>query len=203
LEKCYGKDRGFKGHQNSQAHRMAKEAWLTFQSMKTVGGISDQLNSVRVKVIEENRSYIQKITRIVILCATQKLGLRGHLENETSENRGNLLEMLNVVAESDVIVQKRIHGNLKDKYLSHQIIDELLQCVSKLILEDVVDEAKVAQHFSIICDESKDVSKKEQLSLSIRYVHDNMIHEEFLSFIHVASTDAKTIFDAIISVLTT
>ena len=54
------KDRGFKGHQNSQTHRMAKEAWLTFQSMKTVGGISDQLNSVRVKVIEENRSYIQK-----------------------------------------------------------------------------------------------------------------------------------------------
>ena len=53
-------------------------------------------------------------------------------------------------------------------------------------------------------DESKDVSRKEQLSLCIRYTSlpDCNVHEDFLTFKYMINVDAKSLCEAIVSILT-
>ena len=45
--------------------------------------------------------------------------------------------------------------------------------------------------FSILADETTDVSQTEQLSLSVRFIKDTKVHEEFLCFVSVSSTTGK------------
>ena len=47
-------------------------------------------------------------------------------------------------------------------------------------LSKITAEVKEASYFTIIADETKDVSKREQLSICLRYVYDDIIHERDL-----------------------
>ncbi len=48
--------------------------------------------------------------------------------------------------------------------------------------------AKEAGVFTILVDETKDLSKKEQLSINLRYVDDQaFIREHFLTYVHAES----------------
>ena len=50
------------------------------------------------------------------------------------------------------------------------------------------------QWFSIIADETRDVSNSEQLSIIIRWVDDDyIIHEDFIGMVHVPDTTASTL----------
>ena len=52
-------------------------------------GISNMLDSARSARIKENRHYMEVVSDILLLCARQNIGLRGHRENENSQNKGN------------------------------------------------------------------------------------------------------------------
>lgn len=53
--------------------------------------------------------------------------------------------------------------------------------------------------FAICCDETTDVSAKEQMSICIRFVEDSYIREEFIGFVELTKTDAETISQSILS----
>ena len=49
--------------------------------------------------------------------------------------------------------------------------------------------------FSILADESKDCSKKEQLAIVLRYVDDSAAqNERFLTYVEVKSLDAEGLY---------
>ena len=54
------------------------------------------------------------------------------------------------------------------KYTSKITQNELLHASAKVITEKITDEIRRAQFFSIIADETRDVSRVEQLSLCFR-----------------------------------
>ena len=60
-------------------------------------------------------------------------------------------------------------------------------------LSEEIKEVLLAQHFSIICDETKDLSKNEQLSLVLRYLYDGCVYEEFVGFTQANSLDAESL----------
>ena len=70
------------------------------------------------------------------------------------------------------------------------------------ICHDIVGEVKRVKFFSIIADETMDVSNKEKLSVSLRYILDNMIHEVFLEFLEVERITGETLARCIINFLT-
>ena len=47
-------------------------------------------------------------------------------------------------------------------------------------MRKIAEKVRENELYSIICDECTDVSNKEQLSLSVRFVADEQIHEAFL-----------------------
>lgn len=54
-----------------------------------------------------------------------------------------------------------------------------------------------AGYFSLIVDESKDISKKEQISVVVRYLHAGNVMEEFLNFTPADGLDADSLLQCI------
>ncbi len=62
------------------------------------------------------------------------------------------------------------------------------------ILRDIASNIKTAVIYSIMADESADVSNKEQLVICIPWVDENLIaHEDFIGMHPLTGTDANQI----------
>ena len=173
-------------------------AWAGYKQAKAHGTIGDMLSSTRAKTIQENRDFLKSISKVAVLCARQDIGLRGHREHETSMNKGNFLEILELVASESSILKKRIKETPRNaKYTSKTstIQNDLLKSASDVILEQIVAELNQSRHFSIIADESRDISRMEQLSLCLRYVHpqDHTVKERFVGFTDCHELDASSL----------
>lgn len=63
------------------------------------------------------------------------------------------------------------------------------------------EEVKVNEYFSVTADETKDISKKEQMSIVVRYYYDGLVQESFLGFSEAKHLDARSLANMIISCL--
>ena len=82
------------------------------------------------------------------------------------------------------------------------IRNSLLNVLGNIIRKKIYSEVREAGAYSILCDETKDYSKQEQLSLIIRYVDNKaVIHENFLTYMEVEGLDAKIPTGYIVSAL--
>ncbi|XP_066953333.1 zinc finger MYM-type protein 1-like [Macrobrachium rosenbergii] len=70
-----------------------------------------------------------------------------------------------------------------------------------MIREEISEELSSNTYFSVMIDESRDISKKEQLSVVVCYVYKNNIHEEFLDFVWLHNLNAKSLKDSLCTVL--
>ncbi|XP_030834454.1 zinc finger MYM-type protein 1-like [Strongylocentrotus purpuratus] len=92
---------------------------------------------------------------------------------------------------------------LNATYLSAEIQNELLNVTAEIIREQIAEEVNSAGLATIIVDESKDVSKKEQISICLRYAEykeaeGHILHEEFLDFHEADDLDAKSLSNQIV-----
>ncbi len=68
-----------------------------------------------------------------------------------------------------------------------------------MVRKSVVEGVKKAGYFSLLADESKDVSKKEQLAIILRSVDEKgMIHERFLTFVAAANLTAESLTSSVL-----
>ena len=189
-------------HASSETHKNSVTLWAGYMQAKKYGTVGDGLNSDRAKCIQENRRFLKTICKIVILCARQDIGLRGHREGECSNNQGNFLEILKLVASQDGDLKRRLEkcpGNAT--YISKTTQNDLLIAASDVIKEQISSSINRSGFFSVIADEARDVSRMEQLSLCIRYVHpdNNSIQEHFVGFTSCYKLDATSLATQIIS----
>ena len=71
------------------------------------------------------------------------------------------------------------NGPKNASYISKNSQNELIKCCGQVITEKII-EVKRNKFFSIIADEAADCSSKEQLSLVLRFVDDDLnISEDF------------------------
>lgn len=164
----------------------------------------DLLVSEHKKQVIENRHYLKTLCEIFLLTATQNLAQRDHRESTESLNRGNFLAILDLIATRDDIVRKRLEfGPHNANYTHHSVQNALIRIMAANVLNDIRDEVKQSKYFGIICDETKDLSKKEQISLVVRYFYDGFVHEEFVGFTYAETVDAKSLNTYITSQLET
>ena len=69
--------------------------------------------------------------------------------------------------------------------------------IQKQILSDISH----CKYFSILSDETTNVSQTEQLSLSVQFIKDTKAHEEFLCYVPVSSTTGKDLASTILTQL--
>ncbi|CAB4027642.1 Hypothetical predicted protein, partial [Paramuricea clavata] len=107
--------------------------------------------------------------------ARQAQSLQGKTEIES-----NLHQLLKLRAKD---VPELLEWIDNGRYLSHDIINELINMMGNAVLRSIVaDLRKESQLFSLIADESRDISNKEQLTCVLRWISTTnlSVHEDFL-----------------------
>jgi hypothetical protein len=202
-KKATYKDAGFSKHNKSKEHRDAMVSWMSYKTMlannTSVHGLLDE--GYRQQ-IEDNRYYIKCIADVLLLTARQNFAQRGHREGSMSDNQGGFLAILNLLASRDEKLKKFLDATSNhSKYLSPKIQNEILNCMATMVRDHIISEVKQSVEFAILVDETKDVSKIEQISFVIRYYFNGEPKEAFLTFRAAEGLDAESLFGYIVATL--
>ena len=135
----------------------------------------------------------------MVFCGLQNIPLRGHRDYghlddpqdfQTDENEGNFRALLRFrISAGDANLLKYIKtapGNAL--YTSWQVQHEIINICQEEIQNKIVENVSKAKYFTLIADETTDVSKEEQLSICLCYVLENSSHtcevrEKFFAFV--------------------
>lgn len=158
--------------------------YVSYRQSVTLGDINQQLIKQQEKEIVQNREYLAKLINVILTLVRQGLPLRGHREDPTSKNRGNFVEIAQLLSKYDKNFS--LHFEKHFNYCSPDIQNEIIEVISNLTLEEIVKEAKACGFFSLSVDEAR-CYKEEQLSMTIRYVIDLDIVERFIGFINCST----------------
>ena len=131
--------------------------------------------------IKRNRLRLKVSIAAVKWLTFQVCAFRGHDESAQSKNKGNFLEMVDLLAEFNPEIAKVVGGNApyNAKYTSPEIQKELLGMFASKIRKHIRNEIGDSK-FSILVDETCDVAKREQMALILRFVDkDGILQERF------------------------
>lgn len=129
----------------------------------------------------------------------QALAFRGHNETENSTNRGNFLELLNWLADHNEEINKVVLNNAPAnvKLTSPQIQKQIIYAISSLTTEAIISDME-DDVFTILVDESRDCSKREQMAVLVRYVNrEGFIMERIIGLVEVSDTRAISLKTAL------
>ena len=155
---------------------------------------------------------IESLLHIAMLCGKQGLALRGHRddnivwasEGDEAANHGNCIELVRFRAETDEVLRNHLQSAPKNAvYTSKTIQNELVQIIGTKIRSDILREVEQAKFFTVIADETTDVSNREQLSIALRYVLKGTVKEVFVDFVEVERITGQVLADAIVQSLAT
>ena len=129
----------------------------------------------------------------------QELALRG----DGDEFNNNFVQLLHLRGLNcgDIDVRSWL-AKKTNKYTSPDVQNEYLELMTLHILCDVSKNIAAASCFSVMADEYTEHSNKEQFTVNIRWVDNQMKeHESFIGLYKVDTNDADTLVSAITDVL--
>ena len=90
-----------------------------------------------------------------------------------------------------------------DKYTSADIQNEILDIMALNVMRNIITSIQAAPFFSLMVDETTDISNKEQLIVCLRWVDSHLeAHEDFIGLYEIVSTAATVIVRTIRDVMT-
>ena len=171
---------------------------VTVDLPSSVKDIAETLQRELTKQKSENRQMLLKILSNIRFLARQSIAIRGDGDEENS----NFIQLFKLCGEDDPKFAKWLEKKT-DKYVSADIQNELLKVMGLQVLRDIATSLHSAEFYSIMVDETTDVSNKEQAVLCFRWVSDDLIaHEDFVGLYGIENTEAKTLVNMILDVLT-
>lgn len=198
FSKLTGKDGILSVHNDNKYHINAvlagKDFLKTYSCPKNQ--VINQISTQRLEQVKENRERLRPIIETLIFCGQQNIPLRGHRddgrlidtgnsESSPTSNEGNFRELLRLrIRSGDVNLKKHLENtSSRATYIGKNIQNELLDCIGSVIKSQILKNVQNAGVYSIMFDETTDVSCIEQLSLTLRYVINNEVHEDFVCFV--------------------
>lgn len=186
----------FSNHASNQYHKRASILAENF-SRTTSGKI---LNVERMIVnrnqeeMKRNRAILTSIIDSIIVCGRQEMALRGHRDSgrltleEPTANDGNLRALLRyrIRGGDSVLLDHITTAGANATYLSPDIQNQILNIIGSYIQKTIIEKIRKAKFFTVLADETTDISRVEQFSMCVRYLDsENNIREDFLIFVPV------------------
>ncbi|XP_022845237.1 zinc finger MYM-type protein 1-like [Olea europaea var. sylvestris] len=181
---------------SSSAHNQARVKYELFNNQE------QSIRSHLVKQSHQARTNYRIRLNASIDCVRfllrQGMAFRGHDESEDSNNQGNFLELLHWLCDHNPEIKAVALTNAPEnlKLTSPRVQKDIVSAIASECLHVIIENIHDS-FFSILVDESQDISVKEQMSVVIRYVKNGCILEHFIGVIHVLNTTAASLKAAI------
>ena len=176
------------------------QAWSKCQDLLNQ---KQHIQTVFVKQSDQARMEYRTRLNASIDCVRfllrQGLAFRGHDESESSSNQGNFLELLKFLTEHNEDVKSVALNNAPQnlKLVAPEIQKDIVSVAASETINVIIKDLGDAL-FSILIDEARDISIKEQMAVVIRYVNkEGHVIERFLGIEHVTNTNALTLKKAV------
>ncbi|XP_060868621.1 zinc finger MYM-type protein 1-like [Metopolophium dirhodum] len=159
----------------------------------------------RSKQVKSNRKCLVPIIDCIILCGRQELALRGHndsgsLYDYDNINQGNFRAILKYRGDGDEYLKSILKKEGRNKFICPQIQNEIISVCGDVILKKIVNQVNDSKCFTVLADETTDISVVQQLALCARYVDKNKnVNEDFFKFIPVQSLTGKNLANSILN----
>ncbi|KAC9592598.1 hypothetical protein E3N88_45589 [Mikania micrantha] len=174
---------------------------------KALKKCEDLLNQNRsiVTALHKQDDIIRKANQIRLnatiddcrLCLKNALSFRGHDESITSLCKGNFLEIMDLILRHNRELRELPKAAGNNQYVSPSIQKDVANCFEEEILNSIFKEIG-DDVFALLIDESSDVSKKEQMTIVLRYVDAHgLVKERFVGFVHVMEASSSALKFAI------
>lgn len=136
------------------------------------------------ETVRENRKMIKHLINMIIYLSTQEMAFRGNDERKSSDNQGNFKELAKFASTLDENFNKFIDPTVSSVFtgLSKTIQNDLIDSLTKILMEHICNEINNATCFSWEIDESTDISCFSQMSVVFRFVSEGKLLERFLGF---------------------
>jgi len=184
----------FFSHERSEFHKAAVSMIVSSSGSSSV---ASKLSAQQQKDMADSRHALSMIFTSLRFLGCQGLAIRGKTE-ETS----NFRQLLELRSTDSVILRNWLQRD-KYKWLSPEITNEVLEMFSFAALRELIKNVKAAKFYSLMLDETADISAKEQISICFRIAGDDFtVHEFFFGFYQTDDTRSATLFKCVEDVLT-
>lgn len=146
-----------------------KESILKHAAYSSATNVGVQLSVQLGEDQKNHQSMLLKVISSIRFLARQGLALRGRYE-DVNHLEGNFFQLLLLQAEQCPELKSWI---LRKEYTSPEILNEIITIMGQAILQCLLSRIRSSLWFSIIVDEATDISRNEQMSLSIRWAEDD------------------------------
>ena len=173
------------GHQSSKKHIMYHTAYQLLGNINIACALDEATGKAVAKhnkTAERYRRMLHYHIDIVIFLAAQGLGFRGHDESATSSNRGNFIELMDLLAHYSQELRSFLDKE-RVTYTSHDPQNELIDCIAEEVRSEIRHRISHSKYLAVMMDDTSDCSNVEQSAVSIRLLHDGKVEEHLLGLI--------------------
>ncbi|CAH2296264.1 Hypothetical predicted protein [Pelobates cultripes] len=174
-------------HEASEQHLTCLEKWKTLRAGLKLQKCIDHVHQTAVDREKRKwRDILHRLLDVTLFLAHQNLPFRGHRETMSSANKGNFLELVELLSNYDPILKEHFmrlkhavaSGKRMTSYFSPKIQNELICLLGNHVKDKIVADIKNAKYFGILFDSTPDVSHTDQMCEVIRYLHIEGDHVE-------------------------
>ena len=152
---------------------------------RTTKDIGEILSTKHLEDKIHNRDCLLEILSSLRFLGRQGLPIRG----DGDETDGNYIQLLMLRGEDDSRMLEWIKRK-NEKYTCAEVQNEMLQITALSILWDIAHNIRNSVYYSIMADETTDVSNRKQCVLVLRHVDGDLVaHEEFIGLYKVDFLD--------------
>ena len=126
---------------------------------------------------------------VAVFLSAQGLAFRGHDESKLSSNRGNFIELLQLLSGKSNELSSFLDEE-RTTYTSHEPQNELIECIYKEVRAEIHRRIDNSRFLAVMMDDTSDISNVEQSAVSVRLLHNGNVEEHLLGMVD-ASEDAS------------
>ncbi|CAN6718608.1 unnamed protein product [Malus baccata var. baccata] len=167
---------------------------------KHVGPIASFYNKAReaASYLMNQKTHIEAV--VIKQSEEEYMKYRLCLNASIDCTKGNYLELLQFLADHDEklkeVVLENAPGNLK--LIAHSIQKYIVNSCAFETIKAIMKEVKESKFFSIMVDESRDISTNEQMAVILHYVDNKgQVIERFVGVQHVTETTSSKLKESI------
>ncbi|XP_042410187.1 zinc finger MYM-type protein 1-like [Zingiber officinale] len=197
-------------HETSKDHIDCMTSWIELERRLRKKKTIDE--NIQVAINKEREHWKQVLKRIIAVVqriAKNNLPLRGDNEKLYVENNGIFLQLIEMIAEFNPIMEEHLRRvqerQIHYTYLGPKIQNELIQMLAAEVRSSIVAKIKHAKYFTVILDCTPNASHEEQMPLVIRCVDDSenaiVVEEFWIGFLKVNETSGLGLFTELKNIL--